>query len=95
MNDSLEIFPNVFRYKNKRFDQLYTQAFSEEDKTNSFELYKKAEQVVMNDAALIVLWYDEGYEVMQSKIRDFHINPIQYRDFRKTYIEPVQVVKTP
>jgi len=95
LNDSLEIFPNVFRYQNKTFDQFYAKAFSEENKTKSFKLYKKAEQIVMDDAALIVLWYNEGYEIMQTEIKDFDINPIQYRDFRKTYIKPIDVIKTP
>jgi peptide/nickel transport system substrate-binding protein len=80
-------FPNIMRYKNSTFDKLYTQALSAQSIEEANRLFLQAEQVVMNDAPIIVLWYDEGYRLIQSFVKNFPNNPMQYRDFTEVYLD--------
>jgi peptide/nickel transport system substrate-binding protein len=55
-------------------------------------LFKKAEKILMSDAPIIVLWYDEGYRLIQSYVKNFPNNPMQYRDFSEVfYKKPKQL----
>jgi peptide/nickel transport system substrate-binding protein len=75
------------RYRNKTFDKLYNQALNAKSIEEANRFFLQAEQVVMNDAPVIVLWYDEGYRLIQSYIKNFPNNPMQYRDFTQVYLE--------
>ncbi len=83
-------FPNIMRYKNNRFDALYEQALNAKSIGEANRIFLQAEQVVINDAPIIVLWYDEGYRLIQSFVKNFPNNPMQYRDFSEVYLERTQ-----
>ena len=54
-----------------------------------WDAYKKAEQILMEDCASVVLWYDEGYRLLQPGIVGLKMNALQYRDFRSVrFMEP-------
>lgn len=78
-------FPNFARYKNSEFDQYYSQGLNAKDAKSAYEYFMKAEKILMSDAPVIVLWYDEGYRLLQPYIRNFPSNPMQYRDFTEVY----------
>ena len=80
-------YPNVNRYKNARFDSLYDAATHAKSIASANDLYMKAENVLMNDCPIIVLWYDEGYRMLQKHVQNFPSNPMQYRDFSEVYLE--------
>ncbi|ANQ50493.2 ABC transporter substrate-binding protein [Flammeovirga yaeyamensis] len=80
-------WPNLIRYKNPRFDVEYEKALLSNDEATTLSHFKKAEKILMEDAPFIVLWYDEGYRLIQRHIRDFPNNPMQYRDFSTVYFE--------
>ena len=65
-------YPNSSRYVNKEFDQLYEQAVSSIDEEEKNELCLKAEQIMLNDAPIIPLWYNENYRLLQSNITGYH-----------------------
>ncbi len=48
----------------------------------------KAEQLAMDACPAVILWYDEGYRLMQSYVENFPSNPMQYRDFSAVYLTP-------
>ncbi len=80
-------FPNMWRYKNPKFDALYEQGLRATTVEQAYEYFLQAEQVLMNDAAVIVLWYDEGYRLLQPFVKNFPSNPMQYRDFSEVYLD--------
>jgi oligopeptide transport system substrate-binding protein len=80
-------YPNIFRYRNVKFDQLYDKALNSKSIEEANQYFLQAEQVLMNDAPIIVLWYDEGYRLVQSYVKNFSNNPMQYRDFSEVYFE--------
>ena len=42
---------------------------------------------MMDDAPIMVLWYNENYKLIQSNIRNFYTNPMNYRDFSIVYFK--------
>jgi peptide/nickel transport system substrate-binding protein len=74
-------YPNIARYKNSTFDRYFSEALNASSIEEANLLFKKAEKILISDAPIIVLWYDEGYRLIQSYVKNFPNNPMQYRDF--------------
>ncbi len=88
---SAKSFPNIFRYKNAEFDRLYESALQAATIEEANRYFKEAEQVLMNDAPVIVLWYDEGYRLIQSYVKSFPNNPMQYRDLSQVWFDTAKI----
>ena len=82
-------YPNTSRYKNPEYDKLFETAKAATTKEESYDLFLKAEKVMMNDAPLIVLWYDEDYRLIKSNLHNYNSNPMCYQDFSEVYIKEV------
>jgi oligopeptide transport system substrate-binding protein len=80
-------YPNMMRYKSDKFDNLYEAGLKATTQEEAFKHFLEAENVVMQDAPIMVLWYDEGYRLMQSFVKNFPNNAMQYRDFSSVYFE--------
>ncbi len=80
-------YPNVARYINHDFDNLYKKALSARSIEEANDIFKQAENLLMRDAPIIVLWYDEGYRLIQSYVKNFPNNPMQYRDLSSVYFQ--------
>lgn len=78
-------FPNVARYKNPEFDKLYEQGMMAKSREESYKYFMEAEQLAMHDAPLLILWYDENFRLLQSRVRNFPNNGMQYRDLSIVY----------
>jgi len=83
-------YPNLMRYQSARFDELYEAGLNSITLEEANSNFMKAEQLAMNDAPLIVLWYDEGYRLLQSYVKDCPNNPMQFRDFSTAYIQKAE-----
>ncbi len=80
-------YPNIARYRNNRFDALYRAALNAKSIEEANKFFKQAERVLIEDAPIIVLWYDEGYRLIRSYVKNFPNNPLQYRDFSEVYFD--------
>lgn len=80
-------WPNASRYQNARFDSLYTKGVTTMNRDSSFAYFQKAEQLMMNDAPMIILWYAEQYRMLHADVRNFQTNPMKYFDFRRVYLK--------
>lgn len=85
-------YPNVARYVNSTFDNYYERALKAKSIEEANELFKKAEIKLMEDAPVIILWYDEGYRLIKSYVKDFPNNPMQYRDLGRVYFEEAETL---
>lgn len=81
-------YPNLTRYVNPKFDQLYEAGLKAKTQEEAYSHFLKAEQIAMNDAPIIVLWYDEGYRLLQANVRGLDNNAMQYRDFTSVFFVP-------
>jgi peptide/nickel transport system substrate-binding protein len=80
-------YPNIARYKNSTFDRYFNDALNANSIEEANQMFKTAEKVMISDAPIIVLWYDEGYRLIQSYVKNFPNNPMQYRDFSEVYFK--------
>ncbi|MDW7695351.1 ABC transporter substrate-binding protein [Flammeovirgaceae bacterium SG7u.111] len=85
---SSKSYPNLIRYKNEEVDMYYEKALNAFSEKEALENFMKAEKLMMQDAPILVLWYDESYRLLQSYIKNFPNNPMQYRDFSQVYMIP-------
>ncbi len=80
-------YPNTARYKNPQYDKYFAMGRDAISKDSSMVYFMKAEQILMNDAPLIVLWYDGNYRLTQYGIRNAFNNAMRYRNFADVYID--------
>ncbi len=50
----------------------------------------EAELLMMEDAPIAVIWYDEGYRLLKGNIKNCYGNAMQYRDFTEVYLIPAE-----
>lgn len=79
------VYPNFCRYQNKAFDQLFELASQSLDMKKANELFLSAEGIILKNCPVVVLWYDEGYRLLQPYVKNFPNNPMQYRNFNEVY----------
>jgi peptide/nickel transport system substrate-binding protein len=84
----IKSYPNLTRYVNPKFDELYEAGLKAKTQEEAYAYFLKAEQIAMNDAPIIVLWYDEGYRLLQANVRGLDNNAMQYRDFTSVFFVP-------
>jgi len=81
---------NSVRYASAEFDSLFARGLREVDEGKRLELYKQADQVAMDDAAIMPIYYYEHYRLLQLNVRNFSINPMEYRDLSQVYFAGVE-----
>src|SRR5437762_4649651 len=75
--------PNYTRYKNPVFDALFEKALAETNDTLRYGLYQQADQVVINDAPVVPLWYDEVIHLVQPNVKGFEPNSLNLLELRR------------
>ncbi|MCS7005682.1 MAG: ABC transporter substrate-binding protein [Cytophagales bacterium] len=74
--------PNKTRFKNATFDKLYEDV----QKISGFErhdIYHKLDQIVMNESAVIVLYYDEVLRLTQKYVQGLETNAMNVLKLEK------------
>ncbi|MGB0770627.1 MAG: ABC transporter substrate-binding protein [Flavobacteriaceae bacterium] len=67
--------PNYTHFKNATFDSIYTKAMSESNIEKRINLYKKMDKIVLEEAPVVVMFYDEVLRFTQKNIEGLGINP--------------------
>jgi peptide/nickel transport system substrate-binding protein len=80
-------FPNTARYKNAQYDKYFVKGRDAINRDSSYLYFMKAEQILMNDAPVMVLWYDGNYKLTRYGIQNLHTNAMRYRNFADAYIK--------
>lgn len=68
--------PNKTHFVNKEFDRLYELAQKESHTDTRYSLYRKMDQIVMDECPVIVLYYDELVNLTQNRIKGIDVNPM-------------------
>jgi peptide/nickel transport system substrate-binding protein len=76
---------NTFRYKNAEFDRLFEEALKTVDEKKRNDLFRQADQIAVDDAAYMPLFYAKDQRLLQAKVKDFPQNAMEYRLLEKTY----------
>jgi peptide/nickel transport system substrate-binding protein len=68
--------PNYTHFSNTTFDSLYRKSFSATDRNLRNMLYRKMDSLVMDEAPVAILYYDESLRFIQNNIEGMTSNPI-------------------
>ncbi|WP_262915220.1 ABC transporter substrate-binding protein [Niabella ginsengisoli] len=79
--------PNYTRYKNAEFDKVFEQAIKETNDSLRYVLYRKADQIAIDDAPVVPLWYDKVIHLVQKNVKGFPPNALNLLELRRTTIE--------
>lgn len=76
---------NYGRYNNPEFDKYFDLAMSEADEEKRMTLFAKAEQILVDDAAIIPIYYASEIRLVNPQLKNFSINEIEFRDYSVCY----------
>ncbi len=92
-NKTLKSYINHTRFKNEKFDSLFSASIKESDKTKRYELLSEAEQILLEEAAFMPIFYEENFFLEQLYVRNFPENAMNYIDLSTVYMLPKDKVK--
>ncbi|MGP8217365.1 MAG: ABC transporter substrate-binding protein [Bacteroidia bacterium] len=81
-------YPNSCRYVNPKFDSLYVRALVTTNDTLRYKLYAQADQVALEDAPYMCIFYEENYYLTHNYVKNFYGNSMDFIDLSKVYIIP-------
>jgi peptide/nickel transport system substrate-binding protein/oligopeptide transport system substrate-binding protein len=80
---------NFWRYRNPVVDELLVQARREPDGQRRVDLYRRAEQIVVDDAPVMPVWHYTYERLFQPYVRSVEVSGLgdPYIPFRKVWLE--------
>lgn len=75
--------PNYTRYNNTAFDALYEQSTREPDDSIRYKLYQQMDQMIINDAPVVPVWYDMVIHLVQPQVQNFKPNALNWLELRR------------
>jgi oligopeptide transport system substrate-binding protein len=78
---------NYGEYSNPALDALLEQAATELDMENSLTMYQQAEQMLVNDAAILPLWFGRSYILVKPYVKGYEPNAMGYVMLNRVWIE--------
>ncbi|WBX71956.1 ABC transporter substrate-binding protein [Tenacibaculum retecalamus] len=75
--------PNYTHFKNEKFDELYENSIKEVDVKKRYELYQQMDSIIIEEAPIVPLYYDEVIRFSQKNIQGLGINPIDLLNLKR------------
>jgi len=67
--------PNYTGFSNKEFDRLFEQCYHETDDQQRYALYRRMDNIIMQNAPVVILYYDKLVNLYQDNITGISKNP--------------------
>ena len=74
---------NYFHYNNTEFDKLYEAALVEQHPIKRMEMYQKMDQMVINDAPIVPLYYDKVVRLVSKDVEGLSLNSMNILNLKK------------
>jgi len=87
---SQKTYINSFRYNNPEFDAKFDAALRTTDIAERNALYVAADQIAVDDAVVIPIYYDKDDRLLQADVRQFYQNAMEYRNLKDVFFELAQ-----
>ena len=78
--------PNYTHYTNVQYDKLYEKALLCNDLEQRAQYYTEMDSLMMQDAPVVVLFYDEVLRFVNKRVKDMGSNPTNLLDLRRVRI---------
>lgn len=75
--------PNYSHYKNTAFDKLYEQSFLINDTESRANIYQEMDELMMQNAPIIPLFYDQTTLFLNKNVKNFSMGPIKLLDLTR------------
>lgn len=75
--------PGTTRYSNVEFDRAYETAMQAETDSQRYKLYQQMDQQIMNDAPVVVLFYNKSVRLSQHWVKGLGNDPMNRLDLRR------------
>lgn len=70
--------PNYTAYYNDDFDKLFEQSYYETDKQKRYKMYHQMDNMIMEYANIVPIYYDQSVVMTQNNISGYVINPLSW-----------------
>ena len=77
--------PNYTHFSNENFDNLYEKSIQEVDNSKRYVMYQKMDSILINEAPVIPLYYDEVIRFSRKNVSGLGINPIDLLDLKRVF----------
>ena len=79
--------PNYTRYRNPQFDAYYERATREPNDSIRYALYREMDRLILQDAPVVPLWYDQIIHLVRPEVKGFRPNALNWLELRTVSIE--------
>jgi ABC-type oligopeptide transport system substrate-binding subunit len=76
--------PNRMRFSSAKFDSLFAAAESEPRDSIRFQLYQEMDRLMLDEAPVVLLYYDKIVRIISPKISGFTTNAINMLLLKRT-----------
>ncbi|MBI2858953.1 MAG: peptide ABC transporter substrate-binding protein [Chloroflexi bacterium] len=80
-------YNNTGGYSNHQVDRLLDQAGVEQDQDARLKLYQQAEQLIVDDAAVLPLFFARSYVLVKPWVKGYSVSPLGFAMLNKVSIE--------
>jgi len=70
--------PNYTGYFNKEFDKLFVESYYETDAKKRYVLNRRMDNMVIENASVVPILYDQSVTMLQNNISGYSINPLSW-----------------
>ncbi len=75
--------PNYTHFQNDEFDELYENSFKEINDIKRYEMYQKMDQIIIDEAPVIPLFYDKVARFTRKNVFGLGVNPLNMLDLKR------------
>lgn len=79
--------PNYTRFNNKSFNDLYQKALLENDDTKRYELYQEMDRILVEEAPVVPLYYDEVLRFSKKNVKGLKNNAMNLLVLKNVYLD--------
>lgn len=77
--------PNYTHYSNSNFDELFREAMMVYRDSARFKIYQRMEELMMDDAPVVVLYYDKVLRFVRNNVYNLGVNPMNLLTLKRVY----------
>lgn len=79
--------PNYTHYSNPKFDELYAKAIATNDLKIRAEIYHEMDSLMMTEAPVVIMFYDEVLRFVNKRVSGFDGNPVNLLNLKTVKID--------
>ncbi len=77
---------NAGQYSNTQVDALLDKAAIEQDNITRLKMYQQAEQMLVDDAACLPLWFGKNYILVKPYVKNYNLNVLGIASLNEVYL---------